>query len=305
MSGKHLAAILPQKGGPFTITERTTPEPGPNEYLIEVKAVAMNPADYYQRDFGFPPVPIHSAVIGADASGTVVKAGSDIEASLAVGSRVAAFASPFYNDGKPDYGSFQQYVLASAEGVVALPDSISFEEGATVPLATLTALTAYTTVGISLDTKYSAADKEAILIWGASSSVGTFAVQSAKSMGFIVYATASPQHHDYIKKLGAHKVFNYKDDDAVSQIINAVKDDGPNLSTAHCVTEGALQPTLDVLKATKGSSPGKVAHSAILSEGHPTVEDTTILFNFPTGDKKARDQHISKVFRGWLEPGLK
>lgn len=45
MTGTHHAAILPQKGGPLSVEERATPEPGPNEVLIEVKAVALNPIE--------------------------------------------------------------------------------------------------------------------------------------------------------------------------------------------------------------------------------------------------------------------
>ncbi|KAK4235100.1 hypothetical protein C8A03DRAFT_37060 [Achaetomium macrosporum] len=56
MAPTHLAAILLQKGGPLSIQERPSLEPGPNEVLIEVKAVALNPVDYHQRDFDYPPV---------------------------------------------------------------------------------------------------------------------------------------------------------------------------------------------------------------------------------------------------------
>src|SRR5437764_1056724 len=71
MAATHQAAILPQKGGPLSVGERATPEPGPNEVLIEVKAVALNPVDYFQRDFGMPPVPVYPAVIGSDSAGIV------------------------------------------------------------------------------------------------------------------------------------------------------------------------------------------------------------------------------------------
>jgi NADPH:quinone reductase-like Zn-dependent oxidoreductase len=132
----------------------TPPDPGPNEILIEVKAVAINPVDYYQRDFGFPPIPNYPTVIGSDVAGIVAKVGSGVSTGLAPATRVIAFASGFYHDGSPDYGAFQKYVLAQAEGVIALPEDLSFEEGAVFPLAVLTALTAWTTIGISLDTRY-------------------------------------------------------------------------------------------------------------------------------------------------------
>ncbi|KAE8377275.1 chaperonin 10-like protein [Aspergillus bertholletiae] len=304
MIGQHEAAILPQPGGPLSLGTRPTPEPGPNEVLIEVKAVALNPCDHYQRDYGMPPVPIYPAVIGADTAGVVAKLGSNVTTVPGPGARVIALASSFYQNGSPDHGSFQKYTLAPSEAVIPLPDNLSFEEGAVFPLAFFTALTAWTTIGIPLDTKYTPADKQAVLIWGASSSVGSLSVQSARSLGFTVYATASPKHHDLVRKLGAHAVFDYKASDVVSQIVRAVEKDGVKLHTAHCVVDGALQPALDILKETKGDAHAKVAHSPILPEGHPTLDNTLIIFNFPSTDETTRSKHINQVFNRWLKTGL-
>ena len=305
MAGKHQAAILPQKGGPFSVGDPATPEPGPNEVLIEVKAVALNPVDCFQRDYGMPPVPIYPAVIGSDVAGFVVKAGSNVSNAPPPGSRAIAFASSFYQNGSADHGAFQKYVLAQSEGVIALPDTLSFEEGAIFPLAVLTALSAWTTMGIPLDTKYTPQDKQAVLIWGGASSVGTFAVQSAKSMGFTVYTTASLKHNKYLEELGADAVFDYRASDVVSQITDTVKKDGVILRIAHCVVQGALQPTLDVLKTTKGNAVAKVAHSPLLLPGAPTLDGVEIKFNLPPMDPAERNEHIYKCFHIWLQNGLK
>ncbi|KAJ7033718.1 putative zinc binding dehydrogenase [Mycena alexandri] len=304
MTATHHAAILPQKGSPFSVELRDTPEPGPNEVLIEVKAVALNPVDYFQRDHGLPPVPIYPAVLGSDAAGIVVKVGSEVTTAPAPGSRVIAYALSFYHKGSPDHGAFQKFVLAQSEAVIALPEALSFEQGAIFPMGVMVALTAWTTLGIPLDTKYTPQDKQAVLIWGGASSVGSFAVQSAKSLGFIVYVTASCQHHDLLKKLGADTLFDYKDENVVSQIVAAVKKDGVNLHTAHAVVPGSLQPTLDVLKETKGDVVAKVAHSPPLPADHPTLDNTEIAFNFPPMDVAARDKHLYQCFHGWLERGL-
>ncbi|KAL4913242.1 chaperonin 10-like protein [Aspergillus aurantiobrunneus] len=304
MPSQHEAAIIPQLGGPLILGQRDTPEPGPNDVLIEVKAVALNPCDHFQRDYGMPPVPIYPAVLGSDTAGVVTKLGSNVTSVLGPGSRVIAFASSFYQNGSPDHGSFQKSTLAQSEAVIPLPDHLSFEEGAVFPLAALTALTAWTTIGIPLDTRYTPDDKQAVLIWGASSSVGSIAVQSAKTLGFTVYATASPKHHALVTKLGADAVFDYRADDVVAQIVGAVHRDGVRLHTAHCVVDGALQPTLDILKETKGDNPAKVAHSPVLPEGYPTLDNTQVTFNFPSMDEVARSKHIKEVFHGWLSPGL-
>lgn len=305
MAGKHRAAILPQKGGPLFIVERATPEPGPNDVLIETRAIAVNPVDYYQRDLGMPPIPSYPAVVGSDVAGVVVKVGSNVSNAPSSGSRVIAFASSFYQSGSQDYGAFQKYVLAQSEGVVPLPDAISFEDGAMLPLAVLTALSSWTTIGIPLGTKYAPRDKQAVLIWGGASSVGTLTIQSAKLMGFTVYTTASAKNHDYLKKLGADAVFDYKASDVVSQIIDTVKKDGVTLRTANCVVEGSLQPTLDVLKATKGNAVAKVAHAPPLLPGAPTLEGVEINFVLPPMDPAERSDHMYKCFHIWLRDGLK
>jgi len=152
MSSTHQAAIIPQKGERLSIEQRTTPEPGPGEILIVIKAVALNPVDYYQRDFGMPPIPSYPAVVGSDTAGIVSKSGPNVTSRPAPGTRVIAFASSFYQAGSPDHGAFQQYALAKSEGVIPLPDDLSFEQGAVFPLAVMTALTAWTTIGIPLDT---------------------------------------------------------------------------------------------------------------------------------------------------------
>ena len=304
MGGQHQAAILPQQGGPLSVVDRATPEPGPNDVLIEVRAIALNPVDYYQRDLGMPPIPSYPAVVGSDVAGLVVKVGSNVSNAPPAGSRAIAFASSFYQGGSPDHGAFQKYVLAQSEGVIALPETLSFEEGAVFPLAVLTALSGWTTIGIPFGTKYTPQDKQAVLIWGGASSVGTFAVQSAKLMGFTVYATASAKNHGYLKKLGADVVFDYKASDVVSQIVDTVKKDGVTLRTANCVVEGSLQPTLDVLKSTKGDAVAKVAHAPLLLPGAPTLDGAEIKFVLPPMDSVDRSDHMYKCFHVWLRDGL-
>jgi len=304
MAGKHQAAIIPQKGGPLSVVDRATPEPGPNDVLIEVKAIALNPVDYFQRDLGMPPVPSYPAVVGSDVAGFVVKVGSNVSNAPPCGSRAIAFASSYYQGGSQDYGAFQKYVLAQSEGVIALLDALSFEEGAVLPLAVLTALSGWTTIGIPLGTNYTPQDKQAVLIWGGASSVGTFAIQSAKLMGFTVYTTASAKNHKYLKKLGADVVFDYNASDVVSQITDTVKKDGVTLRTAYCVVEGSLQPTLDVLKNTKGETVAKVAHAPPLLPGAPTLEGAEIKFVLPPMDPAERSDHMYKCFHVWLRDGL-
>ncbi|KAF1348204.1 putative zinc binding dehydrogenase [Delphinella strobiligena] len=304
MAVTHRAAILPQKGSPLTISNRATPTPGPNKILIAVKAIAVNPVDYSQRDLGFPPVPRYPAVVGSDVAGLVVKVAENVTIAPR-GSRVLALASSFYEDGDPDYGAFQEYVLASSECVTGLPDTMVFEEGAILPLAILTALSGWTTIGIPIGTRYSSLDRRAVLVWGGASSVCSLAVQSAKVMGFTVYATASARNHEYLEKLGADAVFDYKASDVVSQIVDTVKKDGVDLRTAYWAVGGSLQPTLDVLEKTKGDAIAKVAYAPPLLPGAPTLEGAEIRFVLPPMEPAERTAHMFKCFHVWLADGLK
>ena len=70
-SGQHLATILPSKGSALEVTCRPTPHPGPNDLLIEVQSIALNPVDWYQRDWGLA-IASYPAVLGSDIAGTVV-----------------------------------------------------------------------------------------------------------------------------------------------------------------------------------------------------------------------------------------
>ncbi|KAK1752817.1 chaperonin 10-like protein [Echria macrotheca] len=306
MSVTHLAAILPREGGPLALANRTTPDPGPNDVLIEVKAIALNPIDYHQRDRGFPPIPSYPAVIGCDVSGILAKVGPGVTTAPAIGTRVIAVATSYYHNGSPDYGAFQEKVLVPAEVVIPLPDDITFEDGAVIPIAAVTAMTAWTSIGIPLSARFNPHHKEqAVLVWGGASSVGSFSIQTARMLGYRVYATASPRNHEYLKTLGADAVFDYKSNDVVSQIVEAIKADGVQLRTAHCVVDGGLQPTLEILKATKGNASAKVAHSPVLPPDHPTLDDTEIVFNYPPLDEVERKKHMFECFHGWLSDGLR
>lgn len=196
-------------------------------------------------------------------------------------------------------------MLARWEGVVPLPEGVGFEAAAVMPLAVLTALSAYTSVGIPLGKKFAEEEREGILIWGASSSVGTWAVQSARAMGFVVYATCGEGNRGYVKGLGARETWDYKREDVVERIVERVKRDGVRLVTAHVVTQDCLGKVLDVLRETKGGEEARVAHSPLLKEDAPTLEGVTVKFVMPPLGVEERNEHIQECFQGWLEPGLR
>ena len=304
-SSQHLAAILPSKAaGALEINQRPTPTPGPHELLIEVKSIALNPIDYYQRDMGFPPLDHYPTVLGSDIAGTVISAGSSVPSDAPKpGTRVAAFAPCFFTKGLSDYGAFQTRVLVPAANAVPLPSGISFNEASLLPMAVVTALSGCYSIGLPRDTAYTPQDKKGILIWGGAGSVGSAMIQVAKSMGFIVYATASAKHHEYLKTLGASKLFDYKSENVVEDIIKTAKADGVTIQTGYD-TAGQVKSCLEILKELKGNEPAKLATAVHPAEDTPTVEGVEVKFVMAPQDEKERTEHFHYCFGVWLKEKL-
>ncbi|KAF2491522.1 zinc-binding oxidoreductase-like protein CipB [Lophium mytilinum] len=303
--GQHLAAMLLSKGGPLTLCHRPTPTPGPNELLIAVHAVAFNPVDGYQRNFGLF-ISSYPAILGSDVAGVVLSAGSAVAASAPPpGTRVTAFAAAFFEQGNPDYGALQTRVIVPVENVAPIPDAVSFQDAAMLPMAVSTAWAGWYTIGLPRDTKYTAADKKGVLVWGGAGSVGSVAVQiAARLFGFVVYATASEKNHAYVKSLGASRVFDYKNAGVVEEIVKAAKEDGLSIDVAYHATPQNFKETLDVVKTLKFVETGKVAMAAPMDENSPKVEGVEAKFVLNPEGLEARKEQFRFVYNDWLKEKL-
>jgi NADPH:quinone reductase-like Zn-dependent oxidoreductase len=331
----HLAAILPAKGQPFEVQARLTPKPGPDELLIAVKSVALNPADAIMRDQGrfittFP------AVIGFDMSGLVLEVGENVPInavdddgtpSFQPGiTRVAAYAASVWKSCDPDYGAFQERCLVPWQHAVPLPDaSLSWNQAATLPVAVEVPLSAWDAMGIprmgGAPTSETDGDREtiimgkseALLVWGASSSVGTMGVQTARllrndsgSTFAAVYATAGSANHNYVYSLGADRVFDYRDPLVVDAIVSAAKSDG--LVIRHCfLATGRLALCQAVLKAFLEEDQGSektianIGSAPLVSTDAKVVNGIETIFVVPSAVEGIRlDQ-----FRYWMGTWLK
>jgi NADPH:quinone reductase-like Zn-dependent oxidoreductase len=331
----HLAAILQAKGQPFEVQARLTPKPGPDELLIAVKSVALNPADAIMRDQGrfittFP------AVIGFDMSGLVLEVGENVPInavdddgtpSFQPGiTRVAAYAASVWKSCDPDYGAFQERCLVPWQHAVPLPDaSLSWNQAATLPVAVEVPLSAWDAMGIprmgGAPTSETDGDREtiimgkseALLVWGASSSVGTMGVQTARllrndsgSTFAAVYATAGSANHNYVYSLGADRVFDYRDPLVVDAIVSAAKSDG--LVIRHCfLATGRLALCQAVLKAFLEEDQGSektianIGSAPLVSTDAKVVNGIETIFVVPSAVEGIRlDQ-----FRYWMGTWLK
>ena len=169
-----MKALLPfAADSPAALRLGELPDPvaGPGEVLFRVRAVALNRADLLQMRGRYPPPAGESAVPGLEAAGEIVALGEGVEGWRA-GERVAALLAG---------GGHAELVAAPAGQLLRVPASWSDEEAAALPEAAVTAWT-------NLVVEGRLADGESVVVSGASSGVGTFAVPLAKAIGACVIA---------------------------------------------------------------------------------------------------------------------
>jgi len=245
-------------------------QPGEGEVRIRVEAAAQNPTDWKQLDYNFG-IPGYPFVLGVDVSGVVDALGAGVT-KFKLGDRVASMTR--WGRGAA-YGVYQRYCLLAVEATVLVPDTYSFDEAATLPLAYWTAAVGlYSCLQIPIP--LSTADKpmpkvepgETLLVWGGSSSVGALAVQLGVISGFRVISTASPRNFEFVKSLGAEKVLDYHDADIVDQIrelapnlryaYDAISENGSTESTLECLSHST--PEAVIVLEFKGALP---AHAKV------------------------------------------
>ncbi|TDL20447.1 GroES-like protein [Rickenella mellea] len=255
---------------PLTLLDFEEPQLEDGEILVENVAVAQNPIDWKQvdYDFGIKSLPW---VVGGDIAGKVYKVGPGVS-QFKVGDRVISFPSRKTTR----HAAYQTYSVTEAVRTVKLPESYTFEEGSTIPLT-------YTTAGAglvhALKVTLPTADgniplnarNEPLLVWGGSSSVGSYAIQLANLAGYDVITTASKANHDYVKSLGAKHVFDYRDANVVEEIRKAA---GNNLSLVYDTvsTPATVKQSVESITSPTGGSIATILPSADSSLSTDTVK---------------------------------
>ncbi|KAI0787324.1 GroES-like protein [Fomes fomentarius] len=209
------ALLLPSRGGKWTLGEAPIPSPGPQDVLFKVISAALNPIDWKLVDSPFSAIiPEYPFISGTDGAGIVEEVGSEVT-SLAKGDKIVFqgwFANPL--------ATFQQYCLVPSAITAKIPDNISFDQAASIPLGLATVYLALYNHDPSTDKslrfppfweesgKSAFAGKPAFII-GGSSSVGQYAIQIAKLAGFApIITTASPHNASLLTSLGATHVID-------------------------------------------------------------------------------------------------
>jgi NADPH:quinone reductase-like Zn-dependent oxidoreductase len=189
------------------------PTPGIGQVLVRVHAVSLNYRDTLVVSGQYPGLTLPLIPL-SDGAGEVVALGEGVT-RVKVGDRIAAI---FFQDwiagrltrqkiksalGGAINGMLAEYVVLNQEGVVLLPDHLSYEEGATLPCAAVTAWQALVTRG-------NLTAGETVLLLG-TGGVSTFALQFAKILGAkIIMTSSSDEKLAQAKAMGAHETINYK-----------------------------------------------------------------------------------------------
>ena len=197
------AMILDEKLN-FQWAEVADPVCKAGEVLIEVHAAAVNRADLMQKDGCYSSPPEWPQWCGLEVSGIVLEAPADAE--VKVGDRVGALVGG---------GGYSEKIAVPAGMVIKIPDSMDFIQAASIPEVWCT---------VYLNLMFEAGgmkEGDVFYMQAGASGVGLAAIQFAKSMGAKVITTIdSPEKADFVKKLGADFVLDYRTED-VRPVIEA------------------------------------------------------------------------------------
>jgi NADPH:quinone reductase-like Zn-dependent oxidoreductase len=185
---------ISKHGGPdvLKVRERADPPLGRGEVRIEVAAAGINFADVMARMGVYPDAPKPPCVVGYEVGGTILELGEGVE-HLSHGQRVLAGTK---------FGGYASQVVVPESDVVPLPDGLTFEQGAAIPVN-------YATAWAGLIGYGNLQPGERVLIHSAGGGVGIAATQIAKRAGAEIYGTASPSKHARIAELGVEHPLDY------------------------------------------------------------------------------------------------
>ena len=249
------AYLITKPKKPLVVREAPYTRPGSGEIIVKNHAIAINPVDWFKQYVGdflltWMKCPF---VLGSDVAGEVVEVGQGVT-RFRTGDRVLAQAvGTAEGRARSSEGAFQQYTVIRDNLAAPIPTSLSYEEACVLPLTLSTAA-----VGLFqkdfLALKYPTMDPkpsgETLLVWAGSTSVGSNVIQLAKAAGYEVITTASSKNFEYVKRLGASQVFDYRSPTVVQDLVLALK--AKKLAGAYAISNNGAESCMSVLEQSQG-----------------------------------------------------
>ena len=286
------AAILEKyasDGRELVIKDVPVPEVGDNEVLVNIKAAGVNPLDNMIVrgevklivPYKFP------LIMGNEFAGVVEKTGSKV-AGFKKGDRVYA-RMPL-----DKIGAFAEYASVRADALAKIPDYLSFEEAASVPLTALTAWQAYELMNVQKGGK--------LFISGGTGSVGAMAIPIAKSLGLTVITNGSGDNEERVRALGTDQFIDYRKEN-YADIISGVDYVLDTLGEKELENEFKIMKNGGSLVSLRGLPNGKFAKRM----GMPLYKRAAFMLAGKKYDKLAakRGQHYHFIFVHEDGDGLK
>lgn len=286
------AVAISKPGGPEvldTVTE-ATPQPGPDEVLIEVAAAGVNRPDCVQRAGLYPPPPGASPLPGLEVAGRLVRCGAAVSGWQPGDSVCALLAG----------GGYAEYCVAPAAQCLPVPAGLTLSEAAALPET-------FFTVWKNVFELGRLRPDETLLVHGGASGIGTTAIQLAAAYGARVCATAGTADKVALcKALGATHVFNYRSADFQQELktlgvgADVILDmvGGPYLEqNLRCLNPGGRLVNIGILGGAKGS-----LNLGLVLTRQLTVTGSTLRPR-PVSEKRALAEQLLEHVWPWLEQG--
>ncbi len=183
------------------LTDVSVPTIKENEVLVQIHSAGVNLLDSIMKWGNFKLfLPYKTPFVnGHDMAGVVTKVGSKVS-RFKIGDEV------YSRVGDHRIGTFAQYIAVDEGDLALKPQNLTMDQAASIPLVGLTAWQALVEIG-------NVKKGQKIFIQAGSGGVGTFAIQLAKHLGAYVATTTSAANADWVKKLGADIVIDYKTED--------------------------------------------------------------------------------------------
>jgi NADPH:quinone reductase len=295
------AIVVREHGGPevLKLEDVADPKPGPDQVVVRLRAVGVNPVDVYIRSGAYARKPALPFIPGSDAAGEIESVGAGVR-SAAIGDRVFIHGTAAEHVHGHYGGAYAERAVCNLHHVYRLPASISFAQGAAMGVP-------YATAYRALFHRAGTRPGDTVLVHGATGGVGLAAVQIARAHGITVIGTGgSDKGLATVRDNGADAVFNHTAPGYLDDVMRAAGGRGVDV-----ILEMAAHVNLDKdlgLLATRGrivviGNRGRVEIDARQAMGKDATILGMTLFNISDPDMASINAYmVAGLANGTLKP---